>query len=339
MTWRRWLIFGAMIGLGALLMLLQGLDDFDLAEFDQTPLRFENDGHSLSGTLILPSDLNNPPVAVIVHGDGPQDRFSSDGYLPLFHVLLDAGIGVFSWDKPGVGESGGDWLAQSMEDRTDEAIAALEAVQARTGVSSGKIGYLGFSQAGWVIPSATTKAEPAFSVLIGPAVNWQAQGAYFTRQRLNAQGTPEAEIAASIAARMARDKVVFAPGYAPTAEDLRGMTFERFAFVARNHTADATQSISDMTGPVLAVWGADDLNVDATTDARIYQDNLPDPSAQRVLIVPNATHGLLRSPIFNYQLTDQWPAYVQAAFVMAGRHAFAPDALDQITEWITAQMD
>ena len=40
-----------------------------------------------------------------------------------------------------------------------------------------KVGYLGFSQAGWVIPIAATQSNPDFSVIIGGAVNWRDQGA------------------------------------------------------------------------------------------------------------------------------------------------------------------
>ncbi len=319
-------------------MFMAGLQDFDISEFDQTPVSFESDGHILSGTLIMPNNASDPPVAVIVHGDGPQDRFSADAYLPLFNVLLDAGIGVFSWDKPGIGQSGGNWLDQSMEDRTSEAIAALQAVQALPSVPADKVGFLGFSQAGWVIPAATTTMTPAFSVLIGPAVNWQRQGAYFTRKRMEAEGATEAEIAAEITANAQRNAIILAPDYTPTQDDLHSMTPARFAFVARNHGADAKQSIAGMTGPVLAVWGADDLNVDTQTDAATYKAMLPDPSRQTVRIIPDATHGLLRARYFNYQLADQWPAYAKALFLFEGRRAFAPGALDGITNWIKAQV-
>ncbi|MDX8352787.1 alpha/beta hydrolase family protein [Cognatiyoonia sp. IB215182] len=338
MRLRHWLIIGALAVVAFFAAVLTGLDDFDLAEFESREIAFQSDGHTLRGTLLRPTGVADPPIAVIVHGDGPQDRFSDGGYLPLFHVLLDAGIGVFTWDKPGIGESEGNWLDQSMPDRSAEAITALQIIRDRDDVSSSRVGFLGFSQAGWVIPAATHEVTPAFAVLIGPAVNWQEQGSYFTRKRLEAEGATADEIDATIAANTERDARIFAKDYVPGAEDLRGMTPDRFAFVARNHQADATDDIAAMTGPVLAVWGADDLNVDAQTDAARYRTLLPDPNMQSSLVIPDATHGLLRARFFNYQLADQWPAYSQALFLVAGRRAFAPDALDDIAKWIHVQV-
>ena len=81
------------------------LDDHALAI---TPINFTSKTDTLSGTLILPNQNN-----IRVHDDGAQDRFSNSGYLPLINSLLDAGIGVYIWDKAGVGESQGNWLLQS----------------------------------------------------------------------------------------------------------------------------------------------------------------------------------------------------------------------------------
>lgn len=339
MRLRRLLIIATLTVIGLFAVVLTGLDDFDLAEFESTEIAFQSGGQNLQGTLLRPNGVIDPPIAIIVHGDGPQNRFSDDGYLPLFHVLLDAGIGVFTWDKPGIGASDGNWLDQSMADRTAEAVVALQTICGRDDVAADRVGFLGFSQAGWVIPAATQQVTPAFSVLVGPAVNWQAQGAYFTRKRLEAESATAEEIEAAIAAYAERDARIFADGYVPTTADMGGMTPDRFAFVARNHQADASDAIAAMTGPVLAVWGADDLNVDAQTDAATYRALLPDPTQQSDLLIPSATHGLLRAGLFNYQLTDQWPAHKQALFLVAGRRAFAPGALDRIADWINTQVE
>ncbi|WP_100158250.1 alpha/beta hydrolase family protein [Proteus columbae] len=101
--------------------------DFELGDHTSTitPISFSSKKDILSGTLILPNQNNTKAVAILVHGDGAQDRFSNSGYLPLINSLLDAGIGVYTWDKAGVGESQGNWLLQSMQDRADEAQTLL----------------------------------------------------------------------------------------------------------------------------------------------------------------------------------------------------------------------
>jgi hypothetical protein len=53
-----------------------------------------------------------------------------------------------------------------------------------------------------------------------------------------------------------------------------------------------------------------------------------------VVTVPNATHGLLRADLFNYQLPSDWPWYLEYVFLGMGRDAHILQSLDQITEWI-----
>jgi pimeloyl-ACP methyl ester carboxylesterase len=90
-----------------------------------------------------------------------------------------------------------------------------------------------------------------------------------------------------------------------------------------------------MMGPALAIWGEDDLNVDARSDSKVFHEQLmPLTEDRRVVIVPNATHGLLRADLFNYQLPSDWPWYLQYVFLGMGRDAFSEQSLDQIIEWI-----
>lgn len=310
-----------------------GISDFDLARQDTSEVSFEIDDAVLSGTLVMPRGTSNPPVAVIVHGDGAQDRFSNGGYLPLINALVDAGIGVFSWDKAGVGQSTGNWLDQTMDDRADEAIAAMRAISELNVVSADQIGFLGFSQAGWVLPRVANEIEPAFTVIVGAAVSWRDQGTYYNRIRLRSEGVAPETIEQTLADRTLRNDTLFRPG--ATSSESTHMDDERFGFVANAYWEDSTDLISGMKGAVLAIWGEDDLNVDARSDSRVFREQLgPLSEHRRVVLVPNATHGLLRADLFNYQLPSDWPWYLQYLFLSMGRNAFGNDALNQITDWI-----
>ena len=287
-------------------LLLRGLSDFDLSEYRQVELQFSTNQGVMAGTLILPSGTDGASITVFVHGDGPQDRFSSDGYLVQMRLLLEAGIGVFSWDKPGVGASEGNWLHQSMSDRAREATAALDAVRAQEGVDPGKVGFLGFSQAGWVVPEALGPGtEAAFGIVVGGAVNWEDQGTYYGRQR-RAQGIERASMSA-----------------------------DRRAFVERNQTSDARAALAHISGPFLGIFGSEDLNVDSVRNVEIYRE-LAEPLRREneVMVVEGATHGLLRAPLFNYQLLSQWPSWTVLAYVIVGRYAFVADVWDQTASWI-----
>jgi len=321
------------VSIAAVFWVLRGLSDFDLSEHTQREITFAVDDAVLSGTLIMPKDIIAPPIAIIVHGDGAQDRFSNGGGLPLISTLTDAGIGMFSWDKAGVGTSTGNWLNQTMDDRADEALAALQAVSRLDGIEGNRVGFLGFSQAGWVLPRVANRIVPSFTVIVGGAVSWRDQGTYFNRVELTSQGVPANLIEQRLADRMRNNDIVFGVPADPSSSP--EMEAERFGFVAGAYWEDSTQSIPYMNGPVLAIWGEDDLNVDTRNDSEIFREQLmPLSDIRQVVLVHNATHGLLRADLFNYQLPSQWPWYLQYIFLGMGQKAFAEHSLDQITDWI-----
>ncbi|WP_432207559.1 alpha/beta hydrolase family protein [Burkholderia stagnalis] len=324
-----------LLALGALV--LRGLSDFELNDAHVSTLSFRSGGADLVGTLVLPAHAPDAPIALLVHGDGPRDRFSDNAMLPLVNHLLDAGIGVFAWDKQGIGRSGGDWLAQSMQDRANETRAAMLRVRAAVG-SKNKIGLLGFSQGGWVIPRVANTVRPAFSVIVGGAVNWRRQGAYLTRQQLQATGLQPERIDATLAAERRANDDIFGRADAPADPRRRpDIAPRRFGFIARNYAEDASQALATMQGPVLAVWGAQDRNVDPVDEANAYTHAFAGRAGRRVVIVPGATHALLRARWFDYQLESDWPRWKTWLYVALGRDAYAPDTLGPIAAWIRLQ--
>ncbi|WP_447877297.1 alpha/beta hydrolase family protein [Serratia fonticola] len=155
------------------------LSEFELSDdAHQRTINFEHHQDILEGTLILPPGKISPPLVVLVHGDGAQDRWSEGGYIPLVKFLVAQGIAVYSWDKPGVGASSGNWLAQTLSDRADEAASALRKLKQEPEFKHSDIGFLGFSQAGWVVPKASQQVKTDFVILVGAAINWRAQGIF-----------------------------------------------------------------------------------------------------------------------------------------------------------------
>lgn len=310
------------------------LDDHALAI---TPINFTSKTDTLSGTLILPNQNNIKAVAIFVHGDGAQDRFSNSGYLPLINRLLDSGIGVYTWDKAGVGESQGNWLLQSMQDRADEAQIALKIIQKKFTHTDIKVGYLGFSQAGWVIPIAATQSKPDFSVIIGGAVNWRAQGVYYQQVRLKADNIDDNEISRRVSEQLQQNDRVFGINGNHDISAQGDMSDDRFYFVVQNYLSDSSQYLPHMNGRVLAMFGELDLNVDAPKNACLYRTLLGNHVDKTVTLFPNASHGLLKAPFFNYQLDNQWPWWKQMLFIYQGQDSYSPDALNYLTSWITEE--
>jgi dipeptidyl aminopeptidase/acylaminoacyl peptidase len=94
---------GLAVLLGSAVFVVQNVADFELDDALVSTLKFRSGEADLFGTLMLPAHVYSAPVVLIIHGDGPMDRFASRGYLPLINSLLEAGIGVFTWDKQGIG--------------------------------------------------------------------------------------------------------------------------------------------------------------------------------------------------------------------------------------------
>lgn len=329
--------------LALLFLVFQGLQDFDFSEYENRPLAFFFGDATIAGTLHLP-DASNPPVVLLIHGDGPADRYSGGGYMPLISTLLDSGIAVYSWDKPGVGDSTGDWLTYSMQDRAGLTAAALEAVQAQPEFQSSGVGLVGFSQGGWVVPIlAEAPAKADFFVIIGGAVNWLRQGRYYTKRRLELAGADIKAIEATLADDAAGNKKLLSDGYSYEAyladhSNGRPMSESRFAFVRKNALADSSDNLHRISAPVLTLHGSDDLNVDPTYNSNQYRQILENRNdANRFLVIPDGSHALLRTALFNQQTAGDLPAWSGLAFALLGRKAYAPGTLDTLTSWILEQ--
>ncbi len=343
--WIYWLtgsVFGAvMLVLG--LQVLSGLDDFDLSAYEARSVSFRHQDTQISGTLHLPG-VQDAPVMLLVHGDGPQDRYSGGGYLPLIKVFLESGIAVYSWDKPGVGDSQGDWLDHSMSDRADLAKAAFLQLKTLPDLSLSSFGFLGFSQAGWVLPHLAQENEPTdFLVLVGGAVDWQRQGQYYTRQRLAADGASAEAIKSELDRQASQNEQYLGPeaayaDYVAAQDTTTPMPEDRFHFVKKNWRLNSTETLKTAEKPMFIIHGSDDLNVDPDYNSQTYRQILENQHpSNRFEIIDGASHGLLRSDLFNYQRPDQIPFWVEWAFLALGREAFTPGALDLIANWVHDQ--
>lgn len=141
---------------------------------------FQNRGVTLVGTLFRP--LHPTAAVVLVHGSGQEKRM-----VRFASQLSNEGIAVFTYDKRGVGESGGKYAgpevgtnnidAENLSLLASDASAAVDALKAHLFGNKPSIGLIGFSQAGWVIPlAATSNRAVTFMVFFsGPVVSAREQ--------------------------------------------------------------------------------------------------------------------------------------------------------------------
>lgn len=166
----------------------------------QRELSFEWNGLQLAGTLHLPEQLPPYPEVLMLQGSGPEDR-DSDGYFgPIRNAFLSRGLATFSFDKPGVGASTGDWHDFDLAARADQAVAALNLLRAQEDIDPQRVGVWGHSQGGWLVQMLAARLpDLAFAVAnSGPAIGVEGQNLAGCEHTLRARGKSEAEIAAAL---------------------------------------------------------------------------------------------------------------------------------------------
>ncbi|MET9684967.1 alpha/beta hydrolase family protein [Streptomyces coeruleorubidus] len=273
-------------------------------DMDEQRVSIRHGGHTLNGVLATPKDgREHHGLVVYIHGDGPIDATHDDGYKPMWEANAKAGYASLSWDKPGVAGAPGNWLDQSMDDRADEAAAAIAWARARPGIDGDRIGLWGASQAGWVLPKIAAKTPVRFVIAVSPAINWLQQGRYNLLAELRADGASAARTKAAIAKsdttrRLLERHATYEEYVMAVRGDTDGPTADRWTFISKNYTADATQDLRALRGiPVLLTLAGHDINVDTADTERTYRKVLDAGGALTVKRYPHATHSLLKQSI------------------------------------------
>jgi dienelactone hydrolase len=140
---------------------------------------FHNGQDALTGMLVFPRWKKGPfPAVVIVHGSGKVRWQDVRGYA---RRLAPEGVAVLLYDKRGVGESAGEHRvitvaasAQELGLLAEDAAAAVTFLAHRDQIDPDRIGLIGGSQAGWIMPLAASLSDRvAFLVAISaPAVSY-----------------------------------------------------------------------------------------------------------------------------------------------------------------------
>lgn len=209
------LIVGVVLVVGALpvVFLWFYADDIDPGSanlaFRDEEIAIPSGDIELGARLRLPPYDGPHPALVVAHGSGKATR---DRYDDLARDLALNGYALLTYDKRGVGESGGTYVdvapdnsAEVFDELSDDVLAGVRYLRTRADIVADRIGVLGVSQGGWIAPLAAAKSDDvSFLVIIsGPAVTVGEEIYYsgLTGEKEGADAAPdEAELSAKLAA-------------------------------------------------------------------------------------------------------------------------------------------
>jgi pimeloyl-ACP methyl ester carboxylesterase len=260
-------------------------------------------------------------------------------------IFLRNGYAVFSWDKPGTGESTGEFNRKGVWDvltRRAEILAdGIDLLVGLPEIDGDRIGLWGISQAGWVMPKALDLSDrAAFMIVVGGgAEDSTEQMAYQIGQRL-ACGDGSAEQAALVEQYWARsfgatsydeyreatESLLEVPGVA----SLTGLKLaERGGWRPYGRDTDRffdpMEVIDHTTIPVLAFFGELDKNVDPVQGAEAYEAALQKAGNEdyQVVVIPGVAHTLV--PDETGCLNETWGT------------TLAPEYLETMEAWLQAR--
>lgn len=158
---------------------------------------FRNGAVTLSGTLMMPQSPGPRPAVVLLDGSGAALRFQNAFFADH---LARLGIAALIFDKRGAGRSTGDWMAADLDDLAGDGVAGVELLKARPEVDARRIGVMGGSDAGWVLPlTASRSSDISFVISLAASTTSMAEdGAARLRLGLHALGAPDSDVALAV---------------------------------------------------------------------------------------------------------------------------------------------
>jgi uncharacterized protein len=239
----------------------------ELGDHREVGVRFTCENVGLAGTVYLPATAGRHPAVVWIHGAGQAPRLGWGG--EILPGLVRSGIAVLSYDKRGVGESGGVCCpgdSGHFNLLSADAVGAVSVLRGRPDIDAGQVGLVGASQAGWIAPRAANQAHAAFVALASsPTVPERTANLY---ERL--AGGEKGQLSKEEISRRLKD--AGGSGFDPQ-PDLQRMTIPGlWEFGTADDRTPVEESIA-----ILARLKATGKNI-------------------TVLVYPNAGHGLLDVP-------------------------------------------
>ncbi|SDX99346.1 hypothetical protein SAMN05444365_101317 [Micromonospora pattaloongensis] len=298
-------------------------------------LRFTAADQTLAGTLTLPAGSGPYPAVLLISGSGPLNR-DSDHRKGAFGVsrelaaaLAEVGVASLRYDKRGVGESTGSFLAAGFTDNIADARAALAALAARPEIDAARVFLAGHSEGALIATAVAGSGAPPVAgvVLLCGAARTGAETLRWQAMRL-LPGLP-----APVRALLRLTRTDFVAKVAKNHDKLRATTTDvaRLGGVRVNARwfrefldYDPAADLAAIRVPVLAVTGGKDLQVD------------PDDLDAIAALVPGPVE-IDRPADLTHTLRRQPGEPLLRKYRTELRGPVDPQLLSRVTGWVAAR--
>ncbi|MCG7561404.1 lysophospholipase [Pseudoalteromonas sp. McH1-42] len=317
-----------------LLCLLSGCHNSNQELVEDRVITFSSGENTLHARLVVPKvHQSNDAIVLLIHGDGAMDHSANGYFEPIITTLNEQRYATLSWSKPGIGNSDGDWLTQTMSQRAEEVRSAIRYLR-QNGYPDNPIGVVGFSQASWVLADLGNEPEIMFAALIGGAANWREQSKYTMWLRLiEEEQIPPDDTAVwqEIEELNELEYQLIKAGFNDyLGSDLHLHPFmtqpledeARFRFVRANIDSDVSLGFAQIHFPMLALFGDSDIRVDIEHSQQVFTNTVGAPDKLTQKVISNASHSLLKTEL-----------PMRAALYLT-EDDFAPGALATLVEWL-----
>jgi dipeptidyl aminopeptidase/acylaminoacyl peptidase len=285
-------------------------------------IAFPSGNISLAGTVFAPLGKGPHPGIVFLHGSGAEGRWASNYLATKF---AQRGFVALTFDKRGVGQSGGDWRTAGFDELAGDAAAAVAALRARADVDSRRVGIHAHSQGATLAPLAAARiGDPAFIIASAPGgVPMREMEIFSVENSLGVGAMSPADAAAAHEYVLALVATAYdgAPREAlmeawrkvrdkPWAFEPPPESDSYWAFSRKTAAYDAPSHWREVSAPTLLVFGERDERTPARESAaRIAQAYLSGKGTSlEVLYFPGAGHTFRLAPSAGAAFT--WPRTV-----------------------------
>ncbi|MFI5372668.1 MAG: alpha/beta hydrolase family protein [Candidatus Eisenbacteria bacterium] len=324
---------------------------------------YPNGAAVIAGTLTRPPGAGPFPAALLITGSGSQDRDETIFGFKPFKLIADHltrhGIAVLRLDDRGIGGSTGDPTNATSEDLAGDVRTGIAYLRGRHDIDSRRIGLIGHSEGGIIAPMVAAGSRDVAFVVMMAGLGVRGDTLLLTQSALvmHAQGVSDSVIAENqriqrLGFKAARTGQNWETVRAAVIEVVRrqlvaagaaknGVDVEEFARTRADDQQvalmkspwmrffidyDPAPTLARVPCPVLALFGAQDLQVPPSLNRPPVEKALATHRDAKVVTIPDANHLFQPTTSGNPALYGTLP------------REFAPGVLDTMTTWLTARV-